>query len=122
MREELEQKIYNDCKLLFPADKEDERIYGFECSDGWFDLISTLCESINRELEYDKELKVSVVQVKEKFGGLRFYTHGGNPKVDGMITLAETLSYRICETCGNKGEIRQDRAWWRTLCDEHNGL
>ena len=33
-----------------------------------------------------------------------------------MLQLAESMSFRICESCGNKGETR-DHAWVRTLCD-----
>ncbi|MEK7090164.1 MAG: hypothetical protein AAB930_01100, partial [Patescibacteria group bacterium] len=43
--------------------------FGFECGDGWFGLIKKLCEKLK-----DLDLKdFRVTQVKEKFGGLRFY-------------------------------------------------
>ena len=45
-------------------------------------------------------------QVKEKFGGLRFYVQAGSDVQRGMITLAEAMSYRICDLCGGRAELR----------------
>lgn len=62
--------------------------------------------------------QVVAVQVKEKFGGLRFYTNGTDDVVRGMISMAETMSFRTCEVCGNPGKVRHG-GWITTLCDEH---
>ena len=68
----------------------------------------------------DPFIGFEIVQVKEKFGGLRFYCHGGTEEVHGAIHFAEQLSYRICEECGCPGELRTaNRSWIRTLCDKH---
>lgn len=58
----------------------------------------------------------SVQQVKEKFGTLRFYYDGGDEAFGGAVTMAESLTHRVCEECGNRGELRQG-GWLRTLCD-----
>jgi hypothetical protein len=55
------------------------------------------------------------VQVKEKYGGLRFYVNGGNVDTDKLISEAEALSYEICEVCGKKGKPNED-GWISTLC------
>lgn len=57
-------------------------------------------------------------QVKEKFGGLRFYARGGTSEQRSMIGLAEKMSSRICECCGNRG-MTYRLGWHRTLCPEH---
>lgn len=62
--------------------------------------------------------RVVVDQVKEKFGGLRFYYHGGDDFVDGMVRMAESWAAQTCETCGDPGTIRHG-GWVRTLCDKH---
>lgn len=59
-----------------------------------------------------------VLQVKEKFGGLRFYVSGATPEIQAAIDFAESLSHTICEECGNKGFI-VGRSWIRTLCPTH---
>ena len=68
----------------------------------------------------DEEMeKVPVaVQIKEKFGGLRFYYSGGDEYIDGMVRMAEVWAGQTCETCGNVGK-RRDGGWIRTLCDTH---
>jgi hypothetical protein len=63
--------------------------------------------------------QVVAVQVKEKFGGLRFYTQGGDDVIFGMIRVAESMAIRTCEECGNPGHTRVDGGWHRTLCDTH---
>jgi hypothetical protein len=63
-------------------------------------------------------ISVHIDQIKEKFGGLRFYYSGGDKTIYGMVSLAESLSYRICETCGSTKEIGQTMGWITTLCKE----
>lgn len=62
--------------------------------------------------------QVVAVQVKEKFGGLRFYYNGGDDYIRGVVSMAEAMSYVTCETCGAPGKLRGDR-WVQTLCDTH---
>jgi hypothetical protein len=61
---------------------------------------------------------IKVEQIKEKFGGLRFYYQGGDERISGLVDMAETWAGHTCETCGNKGE-RRTGGWIRTLCDVH---
>jgi hypothetical protein len=66
----------------------------------------------------DKLDWINVVQIKEKFGGLRFYYDGGDDEISGMVRMAEAWADHTCEECGNKGE-RRSGGWIRTLCDVH---
>ncbi len=86
----------------------------FAVDTGWFQLIKDLIEDLI-ELGWDKQ----VCQVKEKFGGLRFYINSGSDEIFKRISEAENLSYKTCETCGQVGELRTDIGWYTTLCDEH---
>lgn len=64
-------------------------------------------------------LKVPVAsQVKEKFGGLRFYVNGATDKHYQYISFAESMSYRTCEECGAPGKTYTN-GWHTTLCDIH---
>ena len=70
----------------------------------------------------EEAAKVSVaVQVKEKFGGLRFYVNGATDKHWNFISFAESMSYRTCEECGAVGKTYTD-GWHRTLCDIHAAM
>jgi len=61
-------------------------------------------------------MRVRAVQVKEKFGGLRFYIHGADDEVFGMIEMAEMMSYVTCEKCGHHGKMHRRGSWLKTLC------
>ena len=62
--------------------------------------------------------QVVAVQVKEKFGSLRFYYEGGDDYIRGLVSLAESLSHRTCEQCGSPG-VGRGGGWIQTLCDLH---
>lgn len=62
--------------------------------------------------------QVVASQVKEKFGGLRFYYNGGDEQIYGMASIAESMSYRTCELCGAPGRANR-HGWITTLCDTH---
>jgi hypothetical protein len=60
----------------------------------------------------------TVVQVKEKFGTLRFYIRAGTDEHYNYISFAESMSAVTCETCGKPGK-RLGRGWIYTACEEH---
>ena len=62
--------------------------------------------------------QVTVTQVKEKFGTLRFYYSGGDEYIDGLVSMAESMSACTCEECGKPGRTNSG-GWLRTLCEEH---
>jgi hypothetical protein len=78
---------------------------------GWRDLIDRCWDICN-------ENDVYITQVKEKFGGLRFYVAAATDEVFDVIEAAEAESLTICEDCGVPGRPRTERIWIRTLCDK----
>jgi hypothetical protein len=75
------------------------------------------------KVKLDEEtMRVPVAsQVKEKFGGLRFYVQAATDKHYQYITFAESMSYRTCESCGAPGKTYTD-GWHTTLCDIHAAM
>jgi len=59
-------------------------------------------------------------QVKEKFGGLRFYMTSKNDEIHALVREAEQLSYEFCEECGKPGQT-DNKGWIRTLCEKCRG-
>jgi hypothetical protein len=59
-----------------------------------------------------------VTQVKEKFGGLRFYVSTRDARTAVLIGFAEHHSTKVCERCGAPGRLRR-AGWLSTLCDTH---
>jgi hypothetical protein len=71
------------------------------------------------QVELDIALKKLPVahQVKEKFGGLRFYTSNALDEDWAYIRFAEWMSYNTCETCGATRDVKQyNRSWIATRC------
>ena len=93
--------------------------FGFECGDGWYWLISNLMGEIHNHCKSNKKPYPEIVQIKEKYGGLRFYYNGGSELIHGMVHFAETLSYQICESCGTTENVTTNDLpeWIFTLCD-----
>ena len=59
-------------------------------------------------------------QVKEKFGGLRFYVDRATKEHHEVIDFAERMSYHICEECGSMKDVQTwEMGWLTTLCKEH---
>lgn len=131
----MTESVELELKAKYPSIFEDvtrKHNFIFECGNGWAELIDNLCSLIinheeNKE-NYNKFLEkqgtprvpytpVQALQVKEKFGGLRFYVSGGDEYVRGLIDAFESQSYVTCETCGNKGKRKNRGYWIVTSCD-----
>jgi hypothetical protein len=98
-----------------PTLKNNLMAFGRECDHGWDRIIDELILELN-ELPDD----IEVLQIKEKFGGLRFYVSGSSEKANRLISQYETYSYHICEVCGEfyTAKNRCKHGWWKTLCDK----
>ena len=150
--------------------KETCMCWGFECGDGWFNILDQLMSQIQHHIDWKekqragaikynemaaqakagnfdlfeetmkalpndeyKEKRLSEIvagdfrpvpesipqvtldQVKEKFGTLRFYYQGGDDYISGMVSLAESMTAVTCENCGNPGSCRGG-GWVHTYC------
>ena len=91
-----------------------------EVDYGWAVLVKECHEKL---ISIDPDYKL--VQVKEKFGGLRFYFNPSIPvytrKMHDVIADVERRSFSICEICGEVGKLRKTLKtnWYKTLCDKH---
>lgn len=82
---------------------------GFDCGKGWLGIVEpiiAMCEAKG----------IEVHQIKEKFGGLRFYVGGLTDELRAAIDDAEAQSFKTCERCGAPGS-RRGGSWIKTLCD-----
>jgi len=96
---------------------------GFACGEGWWPILEKLCSNIQHHIDWKNKQsevvpQVTVAQIKEKFGGLRFYYDGGDDYISGLVSMAEAWAGNTCETCGAPGKQRAG-SWIRTLCDAH---
>ena len=96
---------------------------GFAVGKGWYPILERLCSNIQQHIEWKNRkeqvvAQVVVEQIKEKFGGLRFYYRGGDDEISGMVRMAEAWADVACEECGGIGK-RRGGGWVRTSCDLH---
>lgn len=122
MKRELEDKLKEEfpaifCDMYNSTPEQSCMWCGIEADNGWYDLIRNLCEKI-MALDPPEEFKAD--QVKEKFGGLRFYYSNGSKEIGKLVGEAETESYKTCETCGSKENVTCEGRphWVRSLCAE----
>jgi len=84
-------------------------------SEGWYPLTLQLIKELN-ENGWDK--KVSCI--KEKYAKLEFYTsHEYASPIRKIISKYGKKSENICETCGERGEIRHNSGWDYVACRNH---
>jgi hypothetical protein len=124
---------------------ESPMCFGIEVGNGWYQILSNVCWMIKQhednkrwqkewEDKKNQEIKesmgisiegttpeyfpVTFDQVKEKYGGLRLYFSGGDDYVEGLVSMAEAISYYVCDICGNKGEASKG-GWISVRCEAH---
>jgi hypothetical protein len=125
MKKELDEMLCQRHPKIFanrtkPMTKS-AMFWGFECGDGWYNLIDGLCINIQSYIDNKKRQGIDVPQVlaeqvKEKFGTLRFYVSGGDEVTSGMIRLAEHYSERLCESCGIPSKVTNRDGWYSNVC------
>ena len=110
------KKLIDDHPRIFSHLQE------ISCSNGWYNLLYSLCNTIEfhlKDLPEEERNQMYAVQIKSKFGGLRFYCNKTTPFMDGAITVAEELTNHVCEICGSFGGHKNVNGWYATLCDTH---
>ena len=86
----------------------------FECGPGWHPLVK---DALTR-IEALGNANLDVLQVKEKFGGLRIYLSLDNDETDAIITEAEQEALKTCEACGSRESVElRGGGWLQTLCN-----
>lgn len=146
MKKELQDKLFKKYPKIFRQKdmpmQETAMCWGISCGDGWYDLIDDLCgeiqnrvDNVNRSSRYKMEnspktlvptkiktLTCEATQVKEKFGGLRFYVDCDDDYIDGIISLAEAISLRTCSECGGRATRNtKARGWVHAICQSCRG-
>ena len=135
MKDELDKALCKKYPKIFrdrnKSMQETCMCWGFDHGDGWFDIMDAACKNIQHHVdwkrkqepyasmsdeEFDEVHQPVASQVKEKFGGLRFYIDGADDYVSGVVSMAESMSYRTCENCGSPGKSG-GKGWIKTLCN-----
>ncbi|CAF9927087.1 MAG: hypothetical protein HETSPECPRED_006502 [Heterodermia speciosa] len=120
----LTQSLYDDFPSLFQRHTlgmdRSCMYFGIQILSGWYQILyrlSTFISTVVSEKNLDLEA-YCYEQIKEKFGLLRVYMHGGMTEEMGeAIRRAEEESARTCEVCGREGQL-ENNGWLRTRCKD----
>ncbi|MBA6105907.1 DUF2384 domain-containing protein [Pseudomonas monteilii] len=106
--------------LLVQGDNSEGHAFTFDCHNGWAGLIDGVLHLVGRYAA-DLKLEVRITTVKEKFGELRIYQHGGDVIVDQAFDITEMVSGHVCELCGRPGSVMDYEGWLQARCEHHQG-
>lgn len=111
----MKQKVIDQFKKDFPKVFKNNMGISFCIGDGWTDILKEALGKIESSLNEDD--KFEIFQVKEKFGGVRFYCSTLNQTIKEAVRWLEEKSYSVCEQCGAPGRESSYTAWIKTLCE-----
>lgn len=129
MRDDLQNKLFDEFPdILERCDDVTKScmFWGLDVGDGWYDILHGLCTELRAACSKNSGMTCKAEQVKEKFGGLRFYVRITEPNeeetpsfkiIHQIIEKYEIKSSQTCETCGKPGERRKG-GWIVTLCKD----
>ena len=122
MHHEKTERLFQEFPELF---QREQLIYGFECQDGWFELIRALAGRIREyQAQYPDLENFEIVQVTQKMGEIQFYIRGGDEVIQNLIRETEQKSRSICELDGEPaaGLFVCAPYWFRYLCEKCSEL
>lgn len=110
-------ELLNEYPNIFPKIGQDmiPKLGSYMIPSGWVPLVKELCS----KLEQDHP-DVHCEQMKDKFGGLRFYVNvswdESRKDLYDLISNYEERSYSYCERCGTDKEIGSKMGGWLVTC------
>jgi len=120
--EELIQKYP---KIFAPYEGNPGNVNWYGVPSGWLPIIDKLCGAIQDYIDNTSIIidgvksspeQITCIQMKEKYGGLRFYYVGGDDFISGMVRMAEFLCHNTCEDCGSNQDLGVTSGWITVLC------
>lgn len=122
--QELEEKYIQ----LFEVNSETKKpIRGIEVGEGWAKHVENFLETLEwhrtHNKQENKENKIKIFQIKEKFGEVRAYLSAPdhiNDMIEGAIGRLEGKCSITCESCGKLEYncIERINGWIVCLCQE----
>jgi hypothetical protein len=109
MNDDLTKNMYAAFPYLYrghtKTPRDSSMCYGFECGDGWYQILYDLSKALTEYLLLHPSLTLEVMQVKSKFGNLRFYVEGGDAITEEIIFRARQYADVICEISGETKSV-----------------
>ena len=126
MNKENTKKLFESYPKLYAqkdlSPQQSLMCYGFP-GNGWFELINTLSSDLQSVCDR-YGVQIEAVQVKSKWGGMRYYYGVNNlektdvpsefyNEVDRLIKTAESDSFKVCQGCG---AAKDEESMYHSYC------
>jgi len=95
--------------------------FHFECGNGWYPAVHAALSFASKRNE-EKQLGLRIIQVKEKFAGLRIYHLGGDELTEACFSAASVIAGSMCDVCSRLGYAHNQGGWVAVRCEEHREL
>lgn len=109
--DEFVSKIGAEYGKFFPVKEDGTVQISISCWDGWFPLLEEFFQKLAALNQ-----PVQILQIKEKFGGLRIYLSNSNEEISDLVEATIAKANNTCEMCGEKGEVMSSHGWLRCIC------
>ena len=131
---ELNKKMVEEFPFLLPHNRWTDKVsedYDYSYNElwalekGWAKAFGyeLLCELKDALVEANYLYEYRITQIKEKYGGLRWYDFGAPEKAFDILRKYESLSYKTCFICGEPA-THETYGWINYVCEkclnEHN--
>lgn len=126
---EENKKLIERYPFLLPRNRWDDTVdedydYSYteldDMPDGWRKAFSEMMMEELREALVEENFLdgFRILEIKEKWGELRFYTNCYNDKIERIIQKYTTLSRNICIHCGKPDTYMTGSGWYSPVCEE----
>lgn len=109
---------------MFPNLYRKGFMIGNSVNEGWYQLLFELSARLDLLVKShiaehpEDKTPPTALQVKEKFGRLRFYMSKPTEEMSDLLYEYECKSNTICERCGEPGNLYSINNWLKTVCAE----
>ena len=104
MNAELTEQTYRAFPYLYRGrtkpPNESAMCYDFECGDGWYQVFYDLSQELTDYIVRHPSLDLEVMQVKSKFGTLRFHLNYSDSSTEELISRARRRADLVCKVTG----------------------
>lgn len=102
------------CKPIYP-----------ETAEGWDALVEDFIQEMNEAACAFRNKSITIIDIKEKFGGLRIYVDYDLPseqisELERIVSKYEHLSLKTCSYCGEENKQMHKRMgyWDIVICQD----
>jgi len=121
------EQIWQILKNHLPPEYEEfvlakfEKCFDYSPMNCWNPVIADLIKIMKSLERWNDGTNYEVMQVKTKFGRLRFYATNSDRYLEGAIAMAELQCDKICPYCNSYNQQKTNSGRFVKKCEKCNG-